>query len=159
MATNFTWGPGRPLPAIEAHTKRKLHVLRSYLDVYFDTVVPNPATDRLNITLVDGFSGGGAYDDGGETRLGSPFVLLDAVAAAEQRLNEARDKSLEINARFVFVDDHPAHVAALQGELRHRGHEGDPRIKVPDGDLLRLPPLDPRRDHGEAACRTLDLLP
>lgn len=54
MAKNFIWGPDGVLPRIEEHTKRKLDVLKNYLDVYFDTVVRNPAQDRLNITLVDG---------------------------------------------------------------------------------------------------------
>ncbi|OBY28038.1 three-Cys-motif partner protein TcmP [Leisingera sp. JC1] len=105
MAKNFIWGPDRRLPRIEEHTKRKLDVLKSYLDVYFDTVVRNPAQDRLNITLVDGFSGGGAYADGAETRAGSPLVLLNAVEEAAVRLNEGREKPLEIKARFIFVDD------------------------------------------------------
>lgn len=39
MATNFIWGPDGNLPRIEEHTKRKLDVLKNYLDVYFDTVV------------------------------------------------------------------------------------------------------------------------
>lgn len=67
MAKNFIWGPDGVLPPIEEHTKRKLDVLKNYLDVYFDTVVRNPAQDRLNITLVDGFSGG---DPGGPSGSG-----------------------------------------------------------------------------------------
>ena len=105
MANNFIWGPDGVLPRIEQHTKRKLDVLKNYLDVYFDTVVRNPAQDQLNITLADGFSGGGAYSDGNETRAGSPLVLLNAVEQAEARLNEWRSKPLTINARFIFVDD------------------------------------------------------
>ena len=117
MAKNFMWSPAGPLPNIEEHTKRKLDVLGNYLDVYFDTVIPNPAIDQLNITLVDGFSGGGAYRDGTGRRVGSPLILIDAVKDAEQRLNANREKPLKINARFFFVDDEPEHVAALRFEL------------------------------------------
>lgn len=137
MATNFIWGPDGSLPRIEEHTKRKLDVLKNYLDVYFDTVVRNPAQDRLNITLVDGFSGGGAYSDGNGTRAGSPLVLLNAVEEASVRLNEGRAKPLEINARFIFVDDERGHVAALKRELRGRGYkENDPQISVLEGKFV-----------------------
>jgi three-Cys-motif partner protein len=137
MATNFIWGPDGSLPRIEEHTKRKLDVLKNYLDVYFDTVVRNPAQDRLNITLVDGFSGGGAYSDGNGTRAGSPLVLLSAVEEASVRLNEGRAKPLEINARFIFVDDEREHVAALKRELRGRGYkENDPQISILEGKFV-----------------------
>ena len=137
MANNFIWGPDGVLPRIEQHTKRKLDVLKNYLDVYFDTVVRNPAQDQLNITLVDGFSGGGAYSDGNETRAGSPLVLLNAVEQAEARLNEWRSKPLTINARFIFVDDEPEHVAALRRELRGRGYaDNDSRITVIEGTFI-----------------------
>jgi three-Cys-motif partner protein len=137
MATNFIWGPDGSLPRIEEHTKRKLDVLKNYLDVYFDTVVRNPAQDRLNITLVDGFSGGGAYSDGNGTRAGSPLVLLNAVEEASVRLNDGRGKPLEINARFIFVDDEREHVAALKRELRGRGYkENDPQISILEGKFV-----------------------
>ena len=137
MAKNFIWGPDGDLPKIEDHTKRKLDVLKNYLDVYFDTVVRNPAQDRLNITLVDGFSGGGAYSDGAGTRAGSPLVLLNAVEEAAVRLNARREKPLEINARFIFVDDEPEHVAALRRELQAQGYaKDDPRITILGGTFV-----------------------
>ena len=80
-------------------------MLRDYLDVYFDTVVSDPRLDCLNITLVDGFAGGGAYQNGDEIADGSPLVLLHAVERARERLNRNRKKPLEINARFFFIND------------------------------------------------------
>jgi three-Cys-motif partner protein len=137
MAKNFTWGPEGKLPPIKSHTQRKLNVLKNYLDTYFDTVVRNPAQDRLNITLVDGFSGGGAYADGAEIRPGSPLVLLNAVEQATARLNERREKPLEINAKFIFVDENPEHVAALRRELKGLGYtENDARIAIYGGAFV-----------------------
>ena len=137
MAKNFMWSSAGSLPNIEEHTKRKLDVLKNYLDVYFDTVVPNPATDQLNITLVDGFSGGGAYKDSTGTRVGSPLVLIDAVKSAELRLNANREKPLKINARFFFVDDEPEHIAALNRELAGRGYnDGSNNITVLTGAFV-----------------------
>lgn len=123
MPRNFIWAPGNPLPNIEPHSDRKLEVLEKYLDVYFDTVVPNPATDCLNITLVDGFCGGGAYDSKDAVRFGSPLILLKAVESAEARLNEQRAKPLRINARFIFVDDTQDHIEALREQMIAQGYQ------------------------------------
>ena len=121
MPKNFSWAVGQPLPNIEPHSVRKIEVLEKYLNDYFDTVVPNPATDCLNITLVDGFCGGGAYTLDSSTQHGSPLVLLNAVRNAEQRLNIDRAKPLKINARFFFVDDDPNHIAVLQQQMIDEG--------------------------------------
>lgn len=114
---NFNWKIGEPLPRIEAHTERKLDVIEQYLDVYFDTVTANRHMDVLRITIVDGFCGGGLYQTGGEIRIGSPFVLLNAVERARVRLNKDRHKPLEIAAQFYFSDANPLHMAALRDAL------------------------------------------
>lgn len=119
---NFAWTPGGPLPAIEAHSERKLEVLRRYLDVYFDTVAAIPHMDRLNIAIVDGFCGGGRYQRGDETLPGSPLVILDAVQSARERLNRERRKPIEIAATFHFVDDEQDHLDHLRGAIRQAGH-------------------------------------
>lgn len=121
MPDNFSWKPGSSLPRIENHSRRKLDVLRDYLDVYFDTVVINPRQDCLNITLVDGFSGGGAYQNNGSVEHGSPLVLLNAVEQARERINRNRKKPFEIKARFIFVDENINHVEALRERLFHEG--------------------------------------
>lgn len=125
MPRNFEWTPDGKLPKIEEHSIKKLSVLKNYLDDYFDTVVPDPRTDRLNITLVDGFCGGGLYDNEDEQIFGSPLVLLKAVEAARIRLNEGREKPLEINARFYFVDDNADHVDCLRQQIINEGFRTD----------------------------------
>lgn len=121
MPHGFQWSQGAALPSIKDHSLRKLDVLRKYLDVYFDTVAKNPRMDRLNITLVDGFCGGGAYQREGRIEYGSPIILLQAVRAARDRLNANREKPLEVNARFVFVDAERDHVASLEEQIRQAG--------------------------------------
>lgn len=122
MAKNFSWKPDGPLPHIEEHSLRKLDVLKNYLDDYFDTVVQNPATDTLNITLVDGFCGGGGYSRDDGTVYGSPIILLQAVQEAERRLNEGREKPLKINAKYFFVDDKQDHIDTLRQQLELAGY-------------------------------------
>ncbi|MEM1049856.1 MAG: three-Cys-motif partner protein TcmP [Pseudomonadota bacterium] len=121
MPKNFKWSLGQQLPNIEVHSIRKLDVLRKYLDVYFDTVVPNPRTDCLNISLVDGFCGGGAYSNGKAFEHGSPIILLRAVEAARYRLNKNREKPLKINARFFFIDKNRDHIECLRQQIVDTG--------------------------------------
>lgn len=111
---NFSWSVGHPLPKIEQHSDRKLQVIEEYLRVYFDTVVRDPRMDNLNITLIDGFCGGGLYDRSGETRLGSPMVILNAIFNAGVRLNEGRQKPLSIDAVYHFGDENREHVEFLR---------------------------------------------
>lgn len=114
---NFTWKVGEPLPKIESHTDRKLEVIEQYLDVYFDTVTANRRMETLRITIVDGFCGGGLYQNGSEIRVGSPFALLNAVKRAKIRVNAERHKPLNIVAHYYFSDANKFHMAALREEL------------------------------------------
>lgn len=114
---NFNWKIGEPLPKIEAHTERKLEVIEQYLGVYFDTVTANRRMETLRITIVDGFCGGGLYKKGSETKYGSPFALLNAVAKAKVRVNAERHKPLNIIAHYYFSDADPLHIAYLRTEL------------------------------------------
>lgn len=141
----FLWKPGQPPPNIESHSDAKLRLLEKYLDRYFDTVVVNPAIDKIAITFVDGFSGGGQYLRHGEERPGSPFVLLNAVAAAEKRHNANRLKPLSFDARFIFVDAKRDALAYLTSELEARGYGGD--IKA--GRIVTI------HSEFETACPTI----
>ncbi len=110
----FSWGGDGTQPPIQPHTSKKLKVIKQYLDDYFDTVVPNPRTDNINITLVDGFCGGGVYRNGDAETEGSPLLLLRAVSEAKTRLNQNRKKPLTINAKFHFNDIDRNHVESLK---------------------------------------------
>lgn len=118
LPKNFIWASGQPLPAIEAHSDRKLSVIEAYLKVYFDTVAREPRMDCLNITVVDGFSGGGIYRGADGPREGSPLVILNAIFAAQLRLNEARKKPLAINAVCHFGDENREHVEFLRETIQ-----------------------------------------
>lgn len=126
MATDdFVWRPGAAPPKIESHSHAKLNLLAHYLDRYFATISVNPQIDRISISLVDGFSGGGSYLLQGEDRPGSPLVLLDAVARAEARLNEGRRKPLTLDARFYFVEAKEDTLEYLRRTLVEKGFGDD----------------------------------
>ena len=61
----------------------------------------------LNLTIVDGFSGGGLYRLGNSEVDGSPLRLLRAVEAADQALKTARAKGFSVRADFFFAQMTP----------------------------------------------------
>ena len=141
---NFTWTQDGPLPSIREHTKCKLDVFKQYLDIYFETLTQPFGMDRLDVNLVDGFCGGGAYQDGENFKPGSPLILLKAVEDAEIRINAKRTKPLKINARYYFVDAQPDHIARLKSILRDTGYlpRLEDQIIFVQGDFeLNLPKI------------------
>ena len=119
---NFEWNVGSPPPLLQSHSAAKLKLIEHYLAQYFDTVVPDPRSDRLQISLVDGFCGGGAFESSdGAIVAGTPTLMLKAVEAAEKRLNKSRRKKLTIDARYYFVDKSPKAINYLKRELHRIG--------------------------------------
>lgn len=77
----------------------------------------------LNLTIVDGFSGGGLYRRMGSEADGSPLRLLAAVEVADAALKAARSKGFVVRADFFFVDENPQHIAFLTDVLTKRGYD------------------------------------
>ena len=123
MTRTPLWIPGSPPPLLQSHSDAKLKLIKHYLAGYFETVVPDPRSDRLQISFVDGFCGGGAFKSAdGEVVPGTPVIMLEAVKAAEERLNKTRRKKLTIDARYYFVDKSRPVIDYLKHELnRIRG--------------------------------------
>ena len=121
----FNWHPNDPPPKLEEHTKAKLAVLRRYLRAYFDRLNVNPAHDQFKLDLVDGFAGGGTYGDGDSIVSGTPLVMLEESADAEERLNRNRAKPLRFDCKFHFVDVNPDHTNHLRRVLAERGYRVD----------------------------------
>lgn len=107
---------------MQSHSAAKLRLIEHYLDAYFDAVLRNPTIDRLRITLIDGFCGGGAFDDKGAEVDGTPFLLLKAVERAQERLNIGKAKPLTIDAQFHFIDMAKGATSFLKDKLIRRGY-------------------------------------
>ena len=117
--------------------------------------------DRLNITLVDGFCGGGAYRRNGGVEYGSPIILLQAVESAKARLNAGREKPLELNARFVFVDKDREHIASLGDQIRQAGFGGliGGAVFLKTGEFIEeLPGILKVIQRGQRAGRSIFVL-
>ena len=125
----FRWHPDEPPPLIEAHSKAKLSVLRSYLHAYFDRLNVNPSREIFRLDLVDGFAGGGIFRDGDNVLSGTPLIMLEETDEARTRLNLTRTKPLQIDCKYYFVDVEAAHMDHLRKALRERGYRvGDDSI-------------------------------
>ena len=118
----FRWKKGGAPPQIASHSNAKLDLLSGYLDRYFKTISVNPQIDRISISLIDGFSGGGLFLRDGNERPGSPFVLLKAVEQAQVFHNIGRRKPLTFDAKFYFVDSDRDAIAFLHSSLMDRGY-------------------------------------
>lgn len=84
-----------------------------------------PGQENLNITIVDGFCGGGRFLSAGNPVDGSPLTILHAVQQALQTLNHNRQKPVTISAEFHFVDSHPAAIDELKRTLASEGFGGE----------------------------------
>ena len=122
---SFQWHPGERPPQIEPHSKAKLEVLRHYLRAYFDRMAINPKREEIKLDLVDGFAGGGTFQDGDKVLSGSPLVMLEEAKAAEERLNKDRRKSRRINCKFYFIDKEKFHTDHLCKKLTERDYRID----------------------------------
>ena len=125
MSDNFEWMLGEAPPPIESHTSAKLKVLRSYLRAYFAKLTTDPRRQEFKLALIDGFSGGGVYQDGSEIISGSPLIMLEETEAAETRVNSSRRNPLRFNFKFYFSDIAKPHIDYLKKSLSERGYRVD----------------------------------
>jgi three-Cys-motif partner protein len=125
----FDWTDWRTtLPPLEDHSEAKLNVLRSYIEDYIQILCTgNPGQERFRLALVDGFAGGGMYRD---EKIGSPFVLLNAVKVAEARINQTRTKKISVDCIFYFVESNACAAESLEYHLRHSGYAPDLGNKI-----------------------------
>ncbi len=134
---HYGWRIGEAPAQIGAHSLAKHRILQRYIERYIEIVTSNLRQEELKITFVDGFSGGGLYqfDDGYVP--GSPVILLETVAAMEEKINAARTKGFRIDADFFFIDINPNHTDYLRAEIEKTAFasELDKSIRIWTGDF------------------------
>jgi three-Cys-motif partner protein len=122
MSGQYEWKLGQSLPVLGAHSVAKHDISEQYVGIYIERLTRTPSQTMLNLTIVDGFSGGGLYRRGSAEVDGSPLRLLAAVETADRSLNAARAKGFAVKADFFFIDENPHHIAFLIDVLRKRGY-------------------------------------
>jgi len=118
MATkHYDWRIGEELPEIGPHSLAKHRILARYVERYIEIVTATSTQEQLNITFIDGYSGGGRYKSGRSVVPGSPLILLQTVAAMEVKLNAERPKGFRINAEYIFIHENRNHTDFLRQEI------------------------------------------
>jgi three-Cys-motif partner protein len=118
----YEWILGGQLPELGRHSAAKHEVFDRYIAAYIRTLTKNHRKRELNLTIVDGFCGGGRYSLDGQEVDGSPLRMLAAVERAQAEVSAARVMGFEIRTEFVFVDDNANHIEFLRDQLHQRGH-------------------------------------
>lgn len=121
----YKWIWGNPPPLLKRHSEVKHALLRDYLVNYFLTLVSLPQQDKIKLTIVDGFCGGGIYlNEDGEEVLGSPLIILDAIREAEVLVNvrQERRKPILIDVELVCIDTSKQSLKYLRHLLEERGY-------------------------------------
>lgn len=141
--SHYDWVVGNPPPLLKRHSEVKHALLRNYLVEYFLTLVSMPQQEKIRLTIVDGFCGGGLYinEDGIEVP-GSPLVILEAIKEAAVLVNVRQDrrKPIQIDLELICIDECSHALAFLRKTLEQRGYGADlaaDRIRLVPGDFAR----------------------
>jgi len=138
---HYHWKLGQELPSIGKHSLAKHRILASYIQKYLEIVTAISFQEELNITFVDGYCGGGKYQNGkDEITDGSPLLLLNTVSLMEERLNAGRPKGFRINCRFIFIDVNKHHTDFLRAEIEKSPHKEklDNSISIINADFNNM---------------------
>lgn len=139
---HYTWVWGSPPPLLKRHSEVKHALLRNYLIDYFLTLVPLPHQDRIQLTIVDGFCGGGLYlNEDGQEVPGSPLVILEAIREAEALVNvrQERRKPIRIDVELICVDAKKRSLDYLRRLLEERGYGAalaDGKVRLVNGEFV-----------------------
>lgn len=103
---------GRYLPPIEPHTKAKHQVLESYIESLIITLYGRARYGVTKFTIIDGFCGGGMYDDKDNKTLweGSPIRIIKAVREGYNKSG----RMYPLNVKYIFIDKKRSHLDCLK---------------------------------------------
>lgn len=115
----YKWQIGAAPPPIDHHSLVKHQIVREYLGRYIKVLMSNYNIEKLVLSIVDGFAGGGEYTspDGSGYSPGSPQIVVDTVTEQEALLNIGRDKPRKVDAKYYFVEQHLSTCAYLNALL------------------------------------------
>jgi three-Cys-motif partner protein len=91
---------------VDPHSLVKHQIVRAYLERYIQVLMGNVRIEKLVLSIVDGFAGGGEYsaEDGSQFHDGSPLIALNTVGEQQALLNIGRDKPRKVDAKYYFVE-------------------------------------------------------
>lgn len=163
----YYWRIGEPPPPLDKHSETKHAIIEEYVRRYILTMMSRATIPLLQLSLVDGFCGGGNYTkESGSLADGSPIRLLQAVQQARAELNVGRRLPREVSVDYHFNDLLPDTTDYLRYWLNGKFEEGcldtadRQRFEITTGDFLAELPLMLQkiksRRMGEHAIFVLD---
>ena len=160
----YVWVVGSAPPPLDPHSVVKHEIVREYLSRYVQVLMSNYLIDKLVLSIVDGFAGGGEYsgDGVGEFVPGSPRIVIDALAEQEVLLNVGREKPRTLDVRYYFVEKSASNLEYLNALLasRYGAHRmGQDIVTLPGTFQKNFDPIRKdikRRARGERAIFLLD---
>ncbi|MGC4080049.1 MAG: three-Cys-motif partner protein TcmP [Rubrivivax sp.] len=111
----YSWHVGSCPPPIDPHSRIKHQIVKSYLERYIQVLMSNVLIEKLTLSVIDGFAGGGEYaaENGSDFYDGSPLIALKTVAEQQMALNVGRQKLRHVDAKYYFVEKDPENFAYL----------------------------------------------
>lgn len=111
----YRWSDGATL---EEHSKRKHKILDEYFRRYLRERCKNPISRRFRLAIVDGFAGGGRYEDGSP---GSPVIFIETLLRTITEINVERAAegmpNVEVDCLVILNDNDPEAVQRLPEEV------------------------------------------
>ena len=132
---------GKEIPFVEQHTKTKHLLTEQYVaDLIYTIYRAGQYGGVRNFTIIDGFCGGGIYNDRESDNIwfGSPIRLINSVE--EGYLKSGR--TYPLNVKFIFIDKKKEHLECLknitmsQAELEDLSDGNQHTVKTEFGDLI-----------------------
>ncbi len=142
MTDKYIWS-GEQLPKLEEHSKKKHDLIYEYIVRYITTLMLNPKIPQLNLSIVDGFAGGGKYTYRGDTQYGSPIVILQALKKGYNCINKGMLRNRNINYQLFLVEKNRDYYNYLQETVtEYQGKDNLKGIYFYQGDFnQRLPKI------------------
>lgn len=127
----YSWHVGSRPPPIDPHSLVKHQIVRSYLARYIQVLMSNVLIEKLTLSIVDGFAGGGEYsgENGTDFHDGSPLIALSTIAEQQIALNIGRQKPRRVDAKYYFVEkdqanfDYLRQLVGARVDAHRLGHE------------------------------------
>lgn len=113
-----SWKDGN-IPVLGKHSEAKHQLLGLYIQEYLRILCSPRQVRKFNITLIDGFAGGGMYADG---KIGSPFVMIESSQKAIHDINKDKSNAIEINPAYYFIEQDRDNFQALEKSMTGNVH-------------------------------------
>ncbi|QCR85155.1 three-Cys-motif partner protein TcmP [Moraxella osloensis] len=113
-------------PTIDEHSRVKHKVYKEYISAYIKTLMSNAKIPSIEFSIIDGFCGGGIYQEtsGLGTCYGSPIIVMQAVQESRAAINVDRHTSpRNVKVNYFFTDNQSQAIKSLKNVIEIYGKD------------------------------------